>query len=86
MGLSTLALNLDLLGPHLRSGFNLWSHVSSPQHADYALCTAGLDFTHCHAAQHAARIQITTVWYPDPHQIQIQVPVWRAPMLNIRTN
>ena len=29
---------------------SIWSHVSSTQHADYAHCTAGLDFTHCHAS------------------------------------
>ena len=62
----------------------MWSHLSSTQHADYAHYTSRTVPEHCHAAQHAAWIQIKAMWrqsgiwilIPDPHQIQ--GPVWRA--------
>ena len=66
---------------------SMGSCVSSKWHGDYAHCTAGLGFTHCYAAQYGAGIWTEVIWrqsgfwiwIPDPHRIQIQGPVWRAP-------
>ena len=75
---------------------SMWSRVSSTRHADYGHCTAWLDLTHCHAAQHAARIRIEAVgrqsglwiWIQDPrypHRIRVRGHVWRAPICNAFT-
>ena len=65
---------------------SMWSRVSYKRHADYAHCTDGLNFTHCHAHSIARssdpdRGLVEAKWslVTDPHQIRIQIPVWRVP-------
>ena len=63
----TGALHTDTETRFTGSGFNV-SRVSCKRHADYTLCNAGLDLTHCtvpeqcHAAQRAPQIRIKAKW------------------------